>query len=143
MARLRTRDARISLMPKRFLEWIKVKQKLDEHEYQPPLVTEGDLWWCAVGENVGIEIGGKSTNFTRPVIVLKKFGRLGFFGIPVTTKERTGSWYVPFMFNTVAQVAVLSQARLLSYKRLDKKMGTLEEIDFKNVKEAFVRLFSQ
>ena len=63
---------------------------------QPPLITEGDLWWCAVGENVGIEVNGKSKDFTRPVIILKKFGRLGFLGIPTTTQHRVGTWYVPF-----------------------------------------------
>jgi hypothetical protein len=31
---------------------------------------------------------------------------------------------------------------MFSYKRLDRKMGELAEIDFANVKEAFVRLFS-
>ena len=71
----------------RFLAWIGVKQKLDAHEYNPPLITEGDLWWCAIGENVGIESAGKGRNFTRPVIVLKKFGRHGFLGIPTTTKK--------------------------------------------------------
>ena len=60
-------------MIKRFLDWIGIKEKLDAHEHQPPLITEGDLWWCAVGENVGIEVSGKSKDFTRPVIILKKF----------------------------------------------------------------------
>ncbi len=126
-----------------FLEWIGIKQKLDEHDYAPPMISEGDLWWCAIGENVGVEAGGKSKNFTRPVIVLKKFGRLGFFGIPTTTnKERTGTWYVSFIHKGIHEIAMLSQARILSYKRLDKKMGTLDAEDFKKVKEAFVRLLT-
>jgi mRNA interferase MazF len=126
----------------RFLEWIGIKQKLDAREHQPPLITEGDLWWCAVGENVGIEAGGKSKDFTRPVIILKKFGRLGFLGIPTTTKERIGSWYVSFLHKGINETATLSQARVLSYKRLHSKMGTLDETDFKTIKEAYVRLFT-
>jgi mRNA interferase MazF len=125
---------------KRFLGWIGVKQKLDAHDHQPPLVREGDLWWCAVGENVGIEASGKGENFTRPVIVLKKFGRLAFFGIPVTTTKRVGSWYAPFKHKGVTQIAVLMQARTFSYKRLYEKMGELDDVDFRNVKEAFARL---
>jgi mRNA interferase MazF len=127
---------------KRFLEWIGVKQKLDANDYQPPLVKEGELWWCAIGENVGIETSGKGKNFTRPVIILKKFGRLAFFGIPTTTKKREGTWYVSFTHQDVDETALLSQARMFSYKRLDRKMGELAETDFANVKEAFVRLFS-
>lgn len=130
-------------MVKRFLGWIGIKQKLDGHDYRPPLTSEGDLWWCAVGENVGVEISGKSDNFTRPVIILKKFGRLGFLGIPTTTKKRVGSWYVAFVHKGISETAMLSQARIFSYKRLDRKMGTLDDADFHNVKEAYVRLFSE
>jgi mRNA interferase MazF len=127
---------------KRFLEWIGIKQNLDDREHQPPLISEGDLWWCAVGENVGIEVNGKSKDFTRPVIILKKFGRLGFLGIPTTTQARTGTWFVPFLHKGISETAVLSQARVLSYKRLHSKMGTLDETDFQNIKEAYVRLFT-
>ena len=128
---------------KRFIEWIGTKQKLDAHEYNPPLVSEGDLWWCAIGENIGIEISGKGENFTRPVIVLKKLGRLAFFGVPTTTNtERKGSWYMPFKHKGVDEVAMLTQARIFSYKRLSTKMGELDDEDYKKIKEVFVRLFS-
>lgn len=128
---------------KNFLEWIGIKQKLDTHEYNPPLTSEGDIWWCSIGENVGVEIGGKNERFTRPVVVLKKFGRLGFLAIPTTTKKREGSWYVPFSHKGVIEIAMLSQARLVSYKRLDKRMGTLDEADFKRIKEAYISLLSE
>ena len=107
----------------------------------PPLVSEGDLWWCATGENVGVEVGGKSKNFTRPIVVIKKFGRLGFLGIPTTTQERKGTWYIAFIHKGIHETAMLSQARIFSYKRLDRKMGTLDDQDFKNIKEAYLRLF--
>jgi mRNA interferase MazF len=100
------------------------------------------VWWCSVGENVGVEISGKGQDFTRPVIVLKKLGRLAFFGIPTTTNtERKGSWYFPFRHKGVDEVAMLTQARMFSYKRLHSKMGELDDEDYKKAKEAFVRLF--
>jgi mRNA interferase MazF len=129
---------------KRFLAWIGIKKKLDANDYNPPLVNEGDLWWCSVGENIGVEVSGKGENFTRPVIVLKKFGRVAFFGIPITTNtERNGSWYVAFKHKGVDEVAMLTQARMFSYKRLDRKMGRLDDEDCKKVKEAFIGLFSK
>ena len=33
---------------------------------------EGDVWWAAVGENVGVEIDGKSQRYSRPIVILKK-----------------------------------------------------------------------
>ncbi|MBI3442584.1 MAG: type II toxin-antitoxin system PemK/MazF family toxin [Candidatus Sungbacteria bacterium] len=128
---------------KKFLEWIGVKQKIDEREHEPPLTTEGDFWWCAIGENVGIEVAGKSKDFTRPVVLIKRFGRFGFLGVPTTTKECKGTWYVSFMHKGIRETAMLSQARVFSYKRLDRKIGTLDDEDLKKVKEAYVRLFIQ
>jgi mRNA interferase MazF len=127
---------------KRFLEWIGIKQKLDSNDYFPPFVRVGDLWWCVIGENLGVEVSGKGPNFTRPVIVLIKFGRLAFFGIPVTTNtDRDGSWYVHFKHKGIREVAMLTQGRIFSYKRLDRKMGELDDQDYKNVKEAYIDLF--
>lgn len=131
------------MFAKRFAEWVGIKHKIDANDYRPPFVKEGDLWWCAVGENVGIETSGKGQHFTRPVIVLKKFGRLAFLGIPATTKMRGGTWYVPIKQRGVEQVAMLMQIRTFSYKRLDRKMGELDDADFKRVKEALLRLLSE
>ena len=45
------------------------------------------------------------------------------------------------MHKGVRETAMLSQGRLLNYKRLDKKMGALDGEDSKKVKEAYIRLF--
>jgi mRNA interferase MazF len=79
---------------KRFLEWIGLKEKLHQATHQPPHVSERDLWWASVGENVGSEMNGKSERFSRPVLILKKLAH-GFFLIaPTTTQPREGTWYV-------------------------------------------------
>jgi hypothetical protein len=41
---------------KRFLAWLGLKQQLHEISTQPPLVSERDIWWASIGENVGSEI---------------------------------------------------------------------------------------
>ena len=56
---------------KHFKEWIKVKET-KHFENVPRTIREGEVWWCAIGENVGIEINGKSETFARPVLILKK-----------------------------------------------------------------------
>ncbi len=132
----------VRMFIKRFLGWIQIKRKIDAFEHDPPLVNEGDLWWCAIGENIGIETSGRGQDFTRPVIVLKKFGRLAFFGIPTTTTKRDGSWYSSFKHQGIDEVAMVTQARIFSFKRLHTKMGELDDEDFKKVKEAFLSLFS-
>ena len=58
---------------KDFENWFPVKSKLNEGVHKPPYVSEGDIWWASIGQNVGSEIGGKSKQFTRPVIILKNY----------------------------------------------------------------------
>lgn len=126
---------------KQFLEWMRVKQRIDSSDHTLPFISEGELWWCSIGENIGVEISGKGFTFSRPVIVLKQLGRLSFYGIPTTTKPKTGSWYVSFMVNGSREIAVLSQARVFSSKRLGGKIGTLRLDEYEKIKEAFISLF--
>lgn len=126
---------------KRFVEWIGLKERLDTVSNTPPLFNEGEIWWCAMGENIGTEISGKNKSFSRPVVVLKKYGRLSFFGLPLTTKAKQGSWFVPIKQEGKESVAVVSQGRYIDYRRLYKKIGTLDDIDFARVKESFLAQF--
>lgn len=57
---------------KDFDSWFVLKPKLDAKESKPPLVSERDIWWLSIGENVGSEIDGKSELHSRPAIVFKK-----------------------------------------------------------------------
>ena len=68
---------------KRFDEWNEVKKNTHGLR-RMPAIKEGEIWWCAIGENVGVEINGKSEVFSRPVLVLKKLSRFGFMGITQT-----------------------------------------------------------
>jgi len=126
---------------KRFLEWIGLKEKIHGSAHRPPFVSEGDIWWTAIGENVGSEINGKSAQFSRPVIILKKLAHGFYFVIPTTTKVRDGSWYVPFRHQERDMVACLHQARALDYRRLSSKLGTMDDADLGHVRSGFASLY--
>ncbi len=126
---------------KDFPAWMNLKKKLDELTHQAPHVTESDMWWASIGENVGSEIGGKNHQFSRPVIILKKLAHGFYFVIPTTTKERAGTWYVPFTHQGKDMVACLHQARAIDHRRLSSKLGTLNSADFLTVKQGFHELY--
>lgn len=128
-------------MLKQFGQWLKLKERLHERDQRPPLVSEGDIWWASVGENVGSEINGKSELFSRPVIVYRKLSHGFYFVIPTTTQAKTGSWYVPFRQKGRENAACLHQARAIDYRRLSSKLGTLDDEDIVRVREGFTRLF--
>lgn len=126
---------------KRFLEWIGLKEKLHVVDHKPPLVSQGDIWWVSIGENVGSEINGKSKLFSRPVIIFKKLAHSFYFVIPTTTQVREGSWYVKFRQQERDMVACLHQARAIDYRRLSTKLGTLDDEDFARIKKDFGSLY--
>ena len=126
---------------KNFLQWFPVKSKLDEGSHKPPFVSEGDIWWASIGENVGSEINGKSTQFSRPVVIFKKLAHGFYFVIPTTTKDKEGTWYVPFVHAEVSTVACLHQSRAIDYRRLSSKLGTLDAVDFELIKSGFKKLY--
>lgn len=128
-------------MIKRFFEWIKLKEKLHNVKKGPPLVKERDLWWVSIGENVGSEINGKNMLFSRPALIIKKLSR-GFFLIaPTTSQKKEGSWYVAITLEGRFMYVCLHQIRIIDYRRLSTRLGTLDSNDFDRVKAAFLQLY--
>jgi mRNA-degrading endonuclease toxin of MazEF toxin-antitoxin module len=105
------------------------------------LFSEGEIWWCHIGMNVGVEIYGKGIGFTRPVIVFKKFGTHSFLGIPLTTQEKEGSWYLPVSLGGKRQKAILNQIRILDSRRLTKRIGVLGTIAFQKIKDGLLEFY--
>ncbi|MBQ6449525.1 type II toxin-antitoxin system PemK/MazF family toxin [bacterium] len=122
-------------------EWNQLKYHLDSRRDRLPLVKEQEVWWCALGENIGVEINGKGTRFTRPAVMLKKLGSESFLIVPLTSKYKKGSWYVPFRFLGKTEVAVLSQIRVISTRRIYRQLGTIDDSDFLTIKTAFHELY--
>ncbi len=125
---------------KRFLEWIGLKEKLHSIIHKPPFVSEGEMWWASLGENVGAEINGKNRQFSRPVIILRKLSNGFYIIIPLTTQIHYGTWYVNFKQKGVEMSACLHQVRSVDYRRLVSYFGQLDDTDFSRVKAGFIKL---
>ena len=118
---------------KDFKKWIVLKEKL-HYGKRIRSIKEGDIWWCGIGENVGVEICGKGKSFARPVLVVRKYGTYSFLGVPLTSKEKFGSWYARFVFKGKKETAVLSQAEAVSVYRLYERIGTVPESDLELIR---------
>jgi mRNA interferase MazF len=126
---------------KRFLEWIGLKEKLHEARHRPPHVSERDVWWASVGENVGSEMNGKSERFSRPVLILRKLAHGFFLVAPTTTQVREGTWYVHVRLQNQDEYVCLNQIRTIDYRRLSSKLGQIDTDNFETVRERFWRLY--
>lgn len=127
-------------MQKDFDSWNEVKKKLEGAD--PLLFKEREVWWCHIGVNLGYEIIGKNSAFSRPVLILKKHNAHTFFGLPLTTTQKTNPLhYFPVHFNHRDGSIVLSQGRAMSSKRLSDKMGRISENTFERIKHAYKQSF--
>ena len=112
-------------MEKDFDRWNKVKKAINAADEEGRLYFhEGDIWRVHLGVNVGYEIDGKSSDFSRPVIILRKYNQYSFLALPLTTNARPNKWRMPI--GSVADrdaFAILSQLRNIDSRRLIEKKG--------------------
>jgi mRNA interferase MazF len=107
---------------KNFESWNKLKQNLDALNNQDLRIKEGEIWWCALGVNIGNEIDGKNELYERPVIVIKKFPNKSFLVVPLSKTEREHQFAIPFTVNSHISKAIISQVRVVSPKRFIRRM---------------------
>src|SRR3989338_7868069 len=124
---------------KRFSEWMSFKEMLHSIIHKPPMVSDGEMLWASLGENIGAEINGKDRRFSRPVIILRKLANGFYIIIPVTTQVHYGSWYVNFKQKGIEMSACLHQVRSIDYRRVLRCLGQLDDPDFNRVKEGFLK----
>lgn len=126
---------------KQFFDWITLKENLDSAIHKAPHVSEGEIWWASLGENIGYEICGKSSKFSRPVIIYKKLSANFYCVIPTTTQQKTGTWFVSFSQEQHKRTACLHQVRTIDHRRLWSKLGELDSDDFAKLKANFRNLY--
>lgn len=128
-------------MSKNFHDWADQKADL-ETKTPPPYFHPREVWWCALGVNIGFEEDGKGPEYTRPVLILRKFGAL-FWAVPLSTTSKRGVFYHPFTYKAERgeSVALLTHVRVLDSRRLVRKDGMASKEDFAAIQAAVVALF--
>ena len=115
---------------KDFKKWHDKKSEVDKIP-QGPFFHKREIWWCAIGINIGFEQDGGGEDFLRPVIVFRKFNNEIFWAIPLTRTEKNTKYYFQFIFDkNISATAILSQIRLIDSKRLSHKLGDVTPDDF-------------
>jgi mRNA interferase MazF len=126
---------------KRFIEWIQVKIKLHGQETPPFFVSEGEIWWASVGDNIGREINGKGDYFTRPVYIYQKLNMDFHLVIPMTSKIKHGPWFVAVTHNEKEVFLCMNQIRTIDSKRLRDKLGQMGDLDRLRIYYSFLSLY--
>ncbi len=124
---------------KRFDEWNALKKKLHAN-IKPLIYREREIWWYSAGENIGHEINGKGIYFLRPILIVRKYGKSTFFGVPLSSRRHQGRWFSDIIVKDAIRSALLSQAGSFSTNRLHRLMDKAGTDDFKHVCEKLKEL---
>lgn len=127
---------------KDFDEWNESKKRLDASDTQP-FFHEREVRWYAAGKNIGREIDGKGVRFSRPILIVRKYGKESFFDMPLGSKIHTGIWYAPITLNGAERTVLLSQAGSFSAKRLFDKIDTVPVDTFEIILKSFIDLIQK
>jgi mRNA interferase MazF len=128
---------------KELIAWHQIKREIHT-SINNPIFEQRDIYYMNLGQNIGYEQNGKGDKYVRPVLVLKKLSRYMFVGLPLTSKEKSGSFYTEITFDKKGKITksnvVLAQIRLFSSKRLLNKIAKLEIVQFEEVKKKLSEL---
>jgi mRNA-degrading endonuclease toxin of MazEF toxin-antitoxin module len=101
------------------------------------LPHEREVWWTALGVNIGSEDDGKNRYFERPVLIFRNFGKENSWIIPMSSKlDSEESRYNHMVrIQGIDRTARLHQLRLASNRRLIRYVGMVSINDFQKVRE--------
>ena len=128
-------------MSKDFRLWFELKPKINEIELLPDFhIHEGEIWWCSLGENVGIETNGKGDFSLRPVLILKVFNKEHLWIVPLTKNLSVDKFHIPIASFSQNSLVVVSQLRTVSSRRLYRLIQKINDKDLYVVKKALSSL---
>ena len=129
----------------KFDKWCETKKELNKKE-KTIGIKERDIVFVYMGKNIGFEQNGKGDKFLRPVVVLKVFNRYLFFGVPLTSKIKKGSFFETIEFThknkTYKNSAILIQSKVFDIRRTLYKKGMIRKEDFKSLQDKILNLLT-
>ena len=123
---------------KDFNRWNELKKKIDEknNNVLDNFPKEGEVWMSDVGLNIGYEQNGSEDNFSRPMLIVKKFNNHMFWAVPLSTKQKDFDFYFNYTDPNSQKVsAILAQMKLVSVKRLKRDIYILPDKLFDQMKQ--------
>jgi len=124
--------------PNIFDDWNSLKQDIQNN--YPINFNERDIFFLSIGQNIGFEQYGKGEDFLRPVVILKKFSKHLFLGIPLSSKLKEGRFFHTIHFKNRTNTALLLQSRTFDSKRIKYKLATLSRNEYQKLVEKYSKV---
>lgn len=120
-----------------FDKWNEEKKKIERDKNELSRFPKvGEVWVSFLGKNIGVEQNGGSNNFSRPVLIVKKFNNQMFWVVPLSTKQKKLDFYYNFENKDKQNISViLAQLKLMSIKRFKRDIYKISRDDFIEIKK--------
>ncbi|MEX2010491.1 MAG: type II toxin-antitoxin system PemK/MazF family toxin [Parcubacteria group bacterium] len=135
-------------MKKDFDKWNKRKQQL-HNSGSKVYAHPREVWWCSFGVNIGAETDGGDKNFERPALILRVYNKETMLALPITGKAKNDQFHYKITITSkksntkeieTKDVWIkLTQARVVSNKRLLRKVDMISEEEFEKIGLSFRR----
>lgn len=130
----------------KIIEWTKRKVRhYIREDAGTKYFREKEVWWVAMGKNIGFEINGKNDLFERPVLILQAYSKETCFILPLSSKIKAPlPWYQKVVtLKNGDSAVIINQGRILSSKRLLRKHDIVNTEDYNKIVDAFVGQFKR
>ena len=133
------------MQEKDFNNWNTLKKQLHSNDrifYAHPR----EVWWGSLGVNIGAETDGKNENFERTILIINVYNTESMLVLPITSREKNDKFHKKIVIDSVDKTGMpykkdvwvkLTQARVISSKRLLRKVDILPEDVFFDIQNEF------
>ena len=123
-------------MEKNFDAWNEEKKRVHA-DAENKLYHAQEVWWCALGTNIGFEQDGTGKGGERPVLILKGFSSQVCLIVPLTTSTKNNPYHRSLgKVSGKEAFVIISQLRLVYTKRLINKIGFIDRESFEAIRKA-------
>jgi len=107
---------------KDFDGWNNYKKKISCGEASV-FFREREVWWCAFGINVGVEMDGKNLFYERPILILRKINRTSAWILPLSSRLKKSTYF--YHLASLSSYVSLSQIKMIDTRRLLRKDSSI------------------
>ena len=128
-------------MEKDFSKWNELKIKIENQEIDQ-FFKEWEIWWMTIWLNIKQESCWKWSSFRRPVLIIKKLSSKIFIWIPLSSQIKSWTWFATYEQNWIEATALLYQIRMFDIIRFQRRIGVMDDNDFKQIKKKLKNLLN-
>lgn len=121
-------------------DWMQMQLRISSVD-SFPRPKSGQVWWCAIGLNIGSEQNG-GTNYERPVLVLRCWGSL-FWGVPITSSDPEGNKQKNCLFHALESTTYVSKSGVAKHLTGYLALHQLRAYDARRLKRRILRMESE